>query len=317
MNRIFTVFTAVLLSVSLWAQAPQSFSYQAVVRGTNNTLVSNKQVGMKISLLKGSATGNAVYVETHIPTSNANGLVSISIGGGTKDPSSAVFTSIDWANGPYFVKTETDVAGGTSYSLTTTSQLLSVPFALYAGNTQPGPKGDQGLPGKDGVNGKDGAQGLIGITGAKGDKGELGTFPSGTTTGEMKYWDGSSWVSLTPGTQSQGLSFCDGFPTWTTGGICPGKIASLNCAGVSVNGSLNTGVVASNVSFVISYEGGNGGPFSSQSINSTGVDGLTADLQAGSLSCEIGILRLATSSITPSIMDVRIFESLICWIYPF
>jgi hypothetical protein len=132
MNRIFTVFTAVLLSVSLWAQAPQQFSYQAVIRNSSNSLVTSTKIGMKISLLQGSSTGNAVYVETHAPTTNANGLVSLAIGGGTKDPSSAAFTSVDWANGTYFVKTETDPAGGTTYSLTTTSQLLSVPYALHA-----------------------------------------------------------------------------------------------------------------------------------------------------------------------------------------
>ena len=132
MKKIFTVLTAVLISASSWAQAPQSFSYQAVVRATDNALVSNKQVGMRISLLKGSETGTAVYVETHTPTSNANGLVSIAIGGGTKDASSKAFASIDWANGPYFVKTETDLAGGTSYSLSSVSQLLSVPYAIHA-----------------------------------------------------------------------------------------------------------------------------------------------------------------------------------------
>jgi uncharacterized protein (TIGR02145 family) len=136
MNKIFTVLTAVLISATLWAQAPQSFSYQAVVRGANNALVVNKPVGMKISLLQGSEKGKAVYVETHKPTSNENGLVSIAIGGGTKDPSSIAFTSIDWANGPYFVQTETDVTGGTSYSLSSVSQLLSVPYALYAGNSK-------------------------------------------------------------------------------------------------------------------------------------------------------------------------------------
>ena len=132
MKKIFTVLSAVLISASLWAQAPQSFSYQAVVRGTDNALVSNKQVGMKISLLQGSETGKAVYVETHTPTSNTKGLVSIAIGGGTKDASSTAFASIDWSKGPYFVKTETDPAGGTNYSLTTTSQLLSVPYAIHA-----------------------------------------------------------------------------------------------------------------------------------------------------------------------------------------
>jgi hypothetical protein len=87
---------------------------------------------MKISLLQGSETGTAVYVETHTPTSNTNGLVSIAIGGGTKDASSTAFASIDWSKGPYFVKTETDASGGTNYSLTTTSQLLSVPYAIHA-----------------------------------------------------------------------------------------------------------------------------------------------------------------------------------------
>ncbi len=130
MNRIFTLLSAVLLSVSLWAQAPQQFSYQAVIRNSSNALVTSTAIGMKISLLQGSATGTAVYAETHTPTTNSNGLVSISIGGGTVV--SGTFASVDWANGPYFVKTETDAAGGTSYSLTTTSQLLSVPFALHA-----------------------------------------------------------------------------------------------------------------------------------------------------------------------------------------
>ena len=132
MKRIYILFLAVLLSASLWAQAPQSFSYQAVMRGANNELVVNKPVGMKISLLQGSEKGKAVYVETHKPTSNDNGLVSIAIGGGTKDASSIAFASIDWSKGPYFVQTETDVSGGTNYSLTSVSQLLSVPYALYA-----------------------------------------------------------------------------------------------------------------------------------------------------------------------------------------
>ena len=130
MKRIIIVFTAVLLTATLWSQAPQKISYQAVVRGTNNVLVTNQQVGMKISLLQGSETGNAVYVETHTPTSNTNGLVSIAIGGGSVV--NGTFASVDWVNGPYFIKTETDPSGSTNYSLTTTSQLLSVPYALHA-----------------------------------------------------------------------------------------------------------------------------------------------------------------------------------------
>jgi hypothetical protein len=85
---------------------------------------------MQISILQGSAGGTAVYVETQTPTTNANGLVSIEIGAGTVV--SGDFTTIDWANGFYFIKTETDLLGGANYTITGTSQLLSVPYALHA-----------------------------------------------------------------------------------------------------------------------------------------------------------------------------------------
>jgi hypothetical protein len=105
-------------------------SYQAVIRNALNALVTNQAVGMQISILQDSVSGTAVYVETQTPNTNANGLVSIEIGSGTIV--SGTFSAINWANGPYFVKTETDPTGGTSYSITGTSQLLSVPYALHA-----------------------------------------------------------------------------------------------------------------------------------------------------------------------------------------
>jgi hypothetical protein len=80
--------------------------------------------------LQGSENGASVYVERHMPTANSNSLISISIGAGTKIVGD--FDKIDWAKGPYFVKTETDASGGTNYSLITTSQLLSVPYAIHA-----------------------------------------------------------------------------------------------------------------------------------------------------------------------------------------
>ncbi len=114
------------------AQAPNKMSYQAVIRDNSNALVSNQIVGMQISILQGSANGTAVYAETQTPTTNANGLVSIEIGGGAVV--SGNFSTIDWANGPYFIKTETDPTGGGTYSIVGTNQLLSVPYALYAEN---------------------------------------------------------------------------------------------------------------------------------------------------------------------------------------
>lgn len=130
MNRIIIICSALLMTISSWAQSPDKMSYQAVVRDGNNNLVSSTAIGMQISILQDSTSGTAVYVETQTPTSNANGLVSLEIGSG--NVISGTFDSIDWANGPYFIKTETDPKGGTNYNITGTSQLLSVPYALHA-----------------------------------------------------------------------------------------------------------------------------------------------------------------------------------------
>jgi len=130
MKKLTTLITTVLLTTMLWAQSPEKLSYQAVVRDASNNLVTNTTIGMQISVLQGTASGSAVYVETQTPTSNANGLVTIEIAEGTVV--SGDFSAIDWANGPYFVKTETDPTGGTNYTITGTSQILSVPYALHA-----------------------------------------------------------------------------------------------------------------------------------------------------------------------------------------
>ena len=130
MKKIITICAAILMTASVFAQAPEKVSYQAVVRDGSNNLVNTASVGMRISILQGSPAGTAVYVETQTPTTNANGLVSLEIGSGTVV--SGTFAAIDWANGPYFIKTETDPTGGTSYTITGTSQLLSVPYAMHA-----------------------------------------------------------------------------------------------------------------------------------------------------------------------------------------
>ncbi len=130
MKKVLTILATVLLTATVWAQAPEKMSYQAIVRNAGDNLVTNTNVGMQISILQGSATGTAVYVETQTPTTNANGLVTIEIGTGTVV--SGNFATIDWANDSYFIKTETDINGGSNYTITGTSQLLSVPYALHA-----------------------------------------------------------------------------------------------------------------------------------------------------------------------------------------
>jgi hypothetical protein len=118
-----------LFSGSLLAQAPEKMSFQAVIRNPAGQLITNQQVAMRISILQGSETGNPVYTETQAPMTNANGLITIEIGTGT---TTGHFDGMNWAAGPFFIKTETDPAGGSDYSITGTSQMLSVPYALHA-----------------------------------------------------------------------------------------------------------------------------------------------------------------------------------------
>jgi len=129
MKNLYPLLILLFLSLSIYAQSPDKMSYQAVVRDANNTLVANQTVGMQISILQSTITGTVVYTETHSVDTNLNGLVSLEIGNGS---SSDNFSEIDWSAGPYFIKTETDPTGGSSYTITGTSQLMSVPFALYA-----------------------------------------------------------------------------------------------------------------------------------------------------------------------------------------
>ena len=130
MKKLTTIIITLLCAVTLFAQAPEKFTYQAVVRNANNSLVANAQVGVRVSILQGSANGSALYVETQTATTNANGLVTLSIGGGSVQQGS--FANINWANGPFFLQTETDPNGGSNYAITSTQQLMSVPYALYA-----------------------------------------------------------------------------------------------------------------------------------------------------------------------------------------
>ncbi len=130
MKHLILLLSVLWISGMGYAQAPEKMSYQAVIRDAVNNLLVNTPVGMQISILQTSPGGTAVFVETHSPTTNANGLVSLEIGTGT--PVTGTFAAIDWSAGPYFLKTETDPAGGTAYSITGTSELLSVPYALHA-----------------------------------------------------------------------------------------------------------------------------------------------------------------------------------------
>ena len=175
MKKLITILVAFILSVGVFAQAPQKMSYQAVIRNSSNTLITSTPVGMRISIIQGSIFGPSVYVETQTPSTNANGLVSLEVGSGVVV--TGTFVGINWAAGPYFIKTETDPTGGTNYSIVGTNELMSVPYALFSANGTPGPTGltgPQGMPGIQGIVGDTGAIGLTGATGSAGAQGSIG-----------------------------------------------------------------------------------------------------------------------------------------------
>ena len=251
-NTLFLFF--LLITISVFAQSPEKMSYQAVIRDASNTLVTNQSVGMQISILRNSINGSVEYTETKTVTTNINGLVTLEIG--SEDTSG--FSLINWSAGPYFIKIETDPDGGINYTISGTSQLMSVPFAMYAktsgssslgpqGDTGPagptgetgtlgpagadgvdgavGPTGPQGLQGPAGVDGTDGAQGPIGPSGAQGPAGTDGVDGAYGPQGDIGPIGPAGADGSTPnGTQVGQMNYWNG-TTWQT--INPGNSGAV------------------------------------------------------------------------------------------
>ena len=181
MKKLYPFLILLFLSLSIYAQSPEKMSYQAVVRDANNTLVANQTVGMRISILQSTITGPVVYTEIHSVDTNINGLVSLEIGNGS---SSDNFSEIDWSAGPYFIKTETDPTGGSSFTIIGTSQLMSVPYAMYAkssGSSLPGPEGPAGF---DGNSSSWKSLGTVGLPSAGIESGEFSLVYDPATWGD-------------------------------------------------------------------------------------------------------------------------------------
>ena len=126
MKRIFLTFTMAMLAILSFAQIPQAFSYQAVIRDAENNLVVSQPIFLELSVLQGSDDGEVVYSEKHVVSTNSNGLISLEMGAGVSRDD---FSAIDWSNAPYFVKTVFEFDGKQISGVT---PLLSVPYALYA-----------------------------------------------------------------------------------------------------------------------------------------------------------------------------------------
>lgn len=170
---VHLLFVIVLLhSADALAQAPQGFKYQSVARSNSGLPIASASIGVRISIHDLTATGTVVYRETHTAATNAFGVFNITVGTGVV--TSGNFSSIAWGAGAKYIEVEADFDGGSSYTSMGTSQLLSVPYALYSENGTPGPKGDKGDPGLPGLTGMKGDKGDAGAKGDKGDKGDTG-----------------------------------------------------------------------------------------------------------------------------------------------
>lgn len=152
------------------AQSPQAISYQGVARDVSGNILANQNISLRLTILSGSPTGATQYAETHSLTTNALGLFNTAIGTGTLVSGS--FSGINWSGTTHYVKVELDPNGGGSFTTLGTTQLLSVPYALYAETSGTGgPTGPTGPSGNDGTNGSVGATGVTGPTGPTGSGG--------------------------------------------------------------------------------------------------------------------------------------------------
>lgn len=185
MKNLVVIFT--LLCCSMTALCQDKMTFQAVVRDNNGKLVHGL-IRARITLLQGSENGTEEFQEIHYDVqTNVNGLATFQIGGGTNLKGN--LASIDWSQSPYFLRVEIDPTNGPNYAISTVSQLQSVPYAMYAKNSQPGPKGDKGDPGTSvKILGSFNSSSELPNTGNLGD--------SYLINGDLYVWTGASWENV-------------------------------------------------------------------------------------------------------------------------
>jgi hypothetical protein len=152
---LFVLLYCMMLKCTVLAQSPNAIPYQGVARNASGDVLSTQAITLRISLRDGTAAGIIVYQETHNATTTALGLFNVNIGTGT--PSVGTLSAVNWGNGAKFIQVELDPTGGTTYTDMGTSQLMSVPYALFAGKSN--------------------------------------DLPAGTATGNTLRWNGTAWVA--------------------------------------------------------------------------------------------------------------------------
>lgn len=172
MKKLFTIMVFII-TLTISAQAPEGFNYQATVRNNTGALMINKNVTFKFNIIKDIPTSGPVYSETHNAPTDDLGAVNLVVGKGTV--TTGTFAGIDWGAGSYYLNIELNTGNG--FVAMGTSQLLSVPYALYSKSA------------KDGI-------------------------APGTASGQLLYWNGTAWDKLAPGSDGNILRWTNGVPTW-------------------------------------------------------------------------------------------------------
>jgi len=135
MKKIALSMVILTITVCLFSQPPQAFKYRAVIRNGAGNVISNQSVDIIISIRNETPGGTIIYQETFITTTNQFGLVNLQIG---FNPTLGSFALIDWFADSKFIEVEIDIDGSGDYLSLGTNELLSVPYALYAGRSADG-----------------------------------------------------------------------------------------------------------------------------------------------------------------------------------
>jgi hypothetical protein len=130
MKKLYFLVVLFLIAGIVYSQ-PQKISYQAVIRNGNGNVLQNQDITLQLDILQGSPSGNVVYSERHNVTTNQYGLINVFIGTGIINQGD--FTSIDWSDGPYYLKTQVDIGNGMEEL--GTQELVSVPYSFFSGTS--------------------------------------------------------------------------------------------------------------------------------------------------------------------------------------
>ena len=244
MKKLLLILGCIAFAFAAQAQTPQKFNYQAVARNNVGVELANTTIGIKLSILDGSPTGAVVYSESQTVVTNQFGLFTLQVGNGTV--LSGNFANIAWGNGAKYIKTEIDPTGGASYTVAGTSQLISVPYALYAGQSGGGTTGPQGNVGPTGPTGV----GVAGPTGPTGVGLQGPTGPGGGATGPQGQVGPQGPTGPTGGVGANGNTGPTGFTGGTGQTGAAGPTGPTGPTGVGVTGPTGpagTGTAGQNI----------------------------------------------------------------------